>query len=53
VVLYVFSDAVHLEFGFVDFDLRVRSGNRVDLAARLLFFEDGTFSDTDGQLDLG
>ena len=51
VILDVFCDAVDFVLGFVDSDLRVGGWDGVDLAALFFLFEDGSFSDADGELN--
>ena len=48
-IFYVFCDAVDFVFGLMDSDLGIGSGNGIDLAGDLLFFEDWSFSDVDSK----
>ena len=48
-VFNVLGDTVDLVFGLMDFDLWIGCRNGIDLAVDFLLFEDGSFSDIDGE----
>lgn len=49
-VFDIFSDAVDFVLGLMHFDLRISARNGIDFSTLLLFFEDGSFADTNGEL---
>ena len=48
VVFNVFGDSIDPILGLVDFDLRIGTGNGIDLSICFLLFKNGSFADTDG-----